>query len=149
MNEFLAAVIGALAVVVVPAVGWFSQRLTREGRLLLRIDRLGAAYVLLPDSKEKSALGAHLRLAVADLNMWLEPSNKAVRMLRRVITWTLFVIAVVSLSTITTLAGIRDFAVTLPLGLGAGAVAGVLSLVLGSVAEKAMSERRKTRVLLD
>ena len=145
MNEFLAAVIGALAVVIVPTVGWFSQRLTREGRLLLRIDRVGAAYALLPDSAEKSALEVHLRQAAADLNAWLEPDNKAIRMVRRTITSAIFILVVATLSTITTLAGIRDLAVTFALGLAAGGVAAVLSLILGTVAENAMLKRRDAR----
>jgi len=146
MNEFLAAVIGALAIVIVPAIGWSSQRLTREGRLLIRIGRLGATYALLPESNERSDMEVHLLQAADDLNEWLLPANKTVRLARRAITWGLFIAAIVVLSLITSCLEIRDVAVTIPLGLAAGVVAGLLSLVLGGLAERTMLRTRLDRI---
>ena len=53
MSDVTAAVVGAVAVTCIPVFAWFSRRATKEGRLLLRVDRLGKAYALMPDSDEK------------------------------------------------------------------------------------------------
>lgn len=71
MNQLVGAVIGAIAVVSIPLVAWFSRRATREGRLLVRVERLGSAYRVMPASGERTEFEQHLRRAIAHLNDWL------------------------------------------------------------------------------
>ena len=89
MSEVFAAALGALAVIGIPLVAWFSQRATREGRLLLRVERLGSVYALMPISPEKETFEVHLTGAVADLNAWLDADNaKRRKTIRLVSGWT-------------------------------------------------------------
>ena len=125
--QLLPAVIGAIALVGIPAVAWFSRRATREGRLLLRIERLGSAYALLPDSLERTTFERHLTVAVAALNDWLDESNKARRRLERKIFWWSYSIGVILVTAYVALTPFK----TNPwvTGLVEVVVAGLISLV--------------------
>lgn len=85
MTEFLPVILSVIGVAVVPFIGWLSQRWTREGRLLLRVNRLGSSLQLVPSSDERAALEGHLLTAVRDLNQWIDPINKGIRTVQRVI----------------------------------------------------------------
>lgn len=86
MPEVVGAVIGAIAVIGIPLAAWLSRRTTREGRLLLRVERLGSAYALMPVSTEKDTFEVYLNAAVRDLNVWLDPDNAKQRKLVRVVS---------------------------------------------------------------
>jgi hypothetical protein len=89
MSEVVGAVIGAIAVVCIPLAAWFSRRATREGRLLLRVERLGSVFALIPDSTEKDTFELHVIGAVADLNSWLDADNaKRRKLIRTINRWT-------------------------------------------------------------
>ncbi|WP_167041284.1 hypothetical protein [Salinibacterium sp. ZJ454] len=95
MTELL----GVLAVIGTPLLLWFTRRTTREGRLLLRIERLGTAHSLMPDSPEKTTFETHVNRLVADLNVWLDEGNRRRRSIQRSVTWTSYcagVLAVVA-----------------------------------------------------
>lgn len=85
MVEILSTVIGSITLIGVALASWLSQRATRERRLLLRVQKLGNAYALMPDSVEKATFESHLNGAVANLNQWLDPVNTARRKLIRTI----------------------------------------------------------------
>lgn len=89
MSELLAATLGAFAVIGIPFVAWFSRRATREGRLLLRVERLGSVLALMPLSPERDIFETHVNGAVADLNLWLDADNAKRRgFIRNVNRWT-------------------------------------------------------------
>jgi hypothetical protein len=89
MSEVFAAALGALAVIGIPIAAWFSRRATREGRLLLRVERLGSVYALIPTSSEKEKFAVHLVRATANLNAWLDVDNaKRRKTIRLVSGWT-------------------------------------------------------------
>lgn len=91
MSEVIGAVIGALAVVGIPIIAWYSRRATREGRLVLRVERLGGVYALMPDSAEKDAFKPHLTTAISYLNAWLDEDNVKRRRLIRTISGITYV----------------------------------------------------------
>lgn len=75
MSALVGAIIGAVALICIPLIAWFSRRSTREGRLILRVERLGNVFALMPESSEKETFKAHVNSAVASLNSWLDPDN--------------------------------------------------------------------------
>ena len=89
MPEVVSALIGAVAVICIPIIAWLFRRSTREGRLLLRVERLGSAHSVMPDSPEKLRFAGYLVGAVNDLNSWLDPENRRRRkLIRRIFGWT-------------------------------------------------------------
>jgi len=89
MPEFFAAALGALAVVGIPLVAWFSRRATREGRLLLRVEQLGSVFALMPSSPERDIFEVHVTSAIAELNSWLDADNAhRRRLIRNINGWT-------------------------------------------------------------
>ncbi|TFD47156.1 hypothetical protein E3T33_03785 [Cryobacterium sp. TMT1-2-1] len=76
MSEITGAAIGALAVICIPLIAWFSRRATPEGRLTLRVERLGNVYALMPESQEKETFRQHLTGAISNLNTWLDPDAR-------------------------------------------------------------------------
>lgn len=75
MSALVGAIIGAVALICIPLIAWFSRRSTREGRLILRVERLGNVLAVMPDSSERETFKAHVISAVASLNSWLDPDN--------------------------------------------------------------------------
>jgi Na+/proline symporter len=92
MSEIGAAAIGALALLGIPIVAWLSKRATREGRLLLRAERLGVVYSTLPDSKERESFKAHVVAVVDELNSWMDVDKTRSRRAIRAI-WIATIIA--------------------------------------------------------
>lgn len=96
MSEIFVAALGVLAVIGIPIVTWFSRRATREGRLLLRVERLGSVYALMPISPEKDIFEVHLIGAITDLNAWLDADNAKRRKLIRLARGSTYAIGVVA-----------------------------------------------------
>lgn len=83
MPEITGAIIGALAVVGIPLIAWFSRRATHEGRLLLRVERLGTAFAVMPLSPERDTFAIHLRHAIGELNRWIDQETAKRRKILR------------------------------------------------------------------
>lgn len=148
MNEFFAALIGASAVVVVPLVAWLTQRFTQEGRLLIRIDRYGRAFALMPESSERDEFESHLLRSISELNRWLDPSNRRIRLLQRLITWGLGVAMTVILAVVLGVLHIHDPALTFPIGLAAGAVVAMISIISGTLLEKSATRKSSANIAM-
>lgn len=61
---------------------------------MLRIEKLGSAFSLMPESPEKSVFQVHLTGAIANLNDWLDSDNLKQRKTIRRITVATYVIGV-------------------------------------------------------
>jgi hypothetical protein len=72
-------VLGAITVALIAVVGWAGPRWTKEGRLLMRIRRLGDAYALLPESSERDQLGTVITELAHELNAWNGPDQRTAR----------------------------------------------------------------------
>lgn len=72
MSEIYSAVLGAFAITSIPLIAWLSRRATPEGRLTLRVQRLGHVYALMPESPERETFKVHLINAMSNLNEWLD-----------------------------------------------------------------------------
>jgi hypothetical protein len=83
MPEITGAIIGALAAVGIPLIAWFSRRATHVGRLLLRVERLGTAFAVMPISAERDTFSVHLRQAIGELNEWLDQETAKRRKILR------------------------------------------------------------------
>jgi hypothetical protein len=92
MNEIVGGVIGALALIGIPLVAWIARRATREGRLLLRVEALGRAYVLMPVGEGRAVFEGHVNAAVSELNSWLDPENRRLRMQQRAFSVSTYVL---------------------------------------------------------
>ncbi|GHF14839.1 hypothetical protein [Pseudolysinimonas yzui] len=141
MNEIVAAVIGGAAVVLIPLFAWSSQRLTREGRLLLRVHRLGSAFAVMPESPEKKDFEGHLRRAVADLNEWVSPAKKAQRAVVRFIAGSLYILGVAGLFITYQVFGIEDSILTSLLGVLIGAGVAAASLMVSNIVQRVAAQR--------
>jgi hypothetical protein len=139
MFDILAAALGAAGAFLAAVFG--SQLLTREGRLTGRLHRLGLAHSVLPDSEERHDLERYVLLAAAELNDWIDPGQVARRWLVRILTFALFVAAVAALGH---LAGEYDldFGATTVLGLLAGALVGIVSLVIATLLQRFVHIRK-------
>ena len=96
MADFLGSWLSALAVTGVSILFGSSQRFTREGRLLLRIQRLGSVYQLLPESAGKAELGQRISGIVDELNTWLDAETVKRRAIGRMVWVVTFVIGLVA-----------------------------------------------------
>ncbi|MHC5795330.1 hypothetical protein ACVXZ4_04155 [Lacisediminihabitans sp. FW035] len=94
MSEILAAVFGAIAIIGIPLAAWLSRRATKEGRLTLRVERLGTVYALMPESPEKETFKQHVTVAVEALNVWLNPDNARRRQISRRVSTILWLVCV-------------------------------------------------------
>lgn len=119
MDSILGAIISALALLFVSFVGWFSQRASRESRLLAKVERFGNAYAVVPDSPERTALKGHLLKAVRDLNGEFEekPSRSLVNIIT-VITSVAGVALIAVASSNSGASGVQWVMVLSGLGLG-------------------------------
>jgi hypothetical protein len=79
MEVVWGAVISASVFLAIPLFGWFSRRATKEGRLTLRVERMGTVYSAMPESAERTTYEAHYRRAIGELNNWLDIDAKALR----------------------------------------------------------------------
>lgn len=96
MTEILGALVGSLAVIGIPIVAWSSRRFTREGRLLLRIERLGSAHALMPNSSEKELFETHVNQVTAELNEWLDEGNRRRRRIQRRVSTSIYVLGMLA-----------------------------------------------------
>lgn len=94
MPELAGPLIGSLAVIVIPLVTWFGRRATHQGRLTLRVERLGAIFAVMPQSPEREEFSIHLRCAVGDLNEWLDPAAAKRRQILRVASGSAYTVGV-------------------------------------------------------
>jgi hypothetical protein len=93
--------LGLLVAILVPLVAWISPRLTKEGRLVEKLRRLGAVYAVLPAGPDRDTFASRLSYVVAELNAWTAPSARRRRNLQRLVSvavWVLALIAVISTS---------------------------------------------------
>lgn len=141
MNEVVAAIIGAAAVILIPLFAWSSQRLTREGRLLVRVNRLGSAFAVMPQSPEKVEFEGYLRRAVADLNEWISPAKKAQRAVVRFIGGVLYIFGVAGLFIVYRTFGIENSFLTSLLGVLIGAGVAALSLMASNIIQRVAAQR--------
>jgi len=135
VSDLAPALLGALALIGIPIVAWLSQRVTREGRLLGRLRRLGTVYNLLPDSPEKDTFGAHITSVVSDLNAWID-SETLQRRVRTRLVWSItYSLGVAGSITVAVAVGKEDqpwlsFAIGLGFGVVITAVASGLTWML-------------------
>jgi len=94
MLEITGAAIGAIAVICIPLVAWFSRRATPEGRLTLRVERLGRVFAVMPESHEKDAFMPHLTNAIKNLNDWLDPGARKRRRLTQGISALVYFVGI-------------------------------------------------------
>lgn len=95
MDAYFTAALGVLAVILIPGTRWVSQRVTREGRLLLRIQRLGVAYSVMPAGAARDEFASHIEAVTAELNGWLDPENRRRREAVRAFGFGVYVMGVV------------------------------------------------------
>ena len=96
MTEIAGAIVGAVAVICIPLIAWFSRRATREGRLMLRVERLGSLFALMPDSPERETFKIQLTGAIGNLNAWLNPGNIRRRKIIKRISTAIYLVGVLA-----------------------------------------------------
>lgn len=145
MSEVWAAVVGAAAVLLIPLLTWSSQRLTREGRLLLRVNRLGAAYAVMPESPERTAFESHLRRAVEMLNDELDEDKRARRWVQRFIAVVLYALGIIGLVAFYNSFGWEPTTFTWVIGLMIGTAVAVLTQLSAVVIDRFALRRAQRR----
>lgn len=101
MDQMWAAIIGAVALVGIPIGAWLSRRFTKEGRLLLRVERLGAVHNVLPLSPQRDALGRRVLLLVEELNEWIDVPKENLRLAQRVLGSIVFALGLIVTTALT------------------------------------------------
>ena len=144
MDQLIGASIGALAVICIPLFGWFSRRVTPEGRLILRVERLGSVYALMPKSLESDEFKTHLTEAIGNLNEWLDADS---RKRRRIVRTVSIVSYVVGIALALPIIGLVDESVRSWLSPVVGAVIGGAIVGASSLTNRYLEirERRKTK----
>lgn len=143
MTEILGAAIGAVAVIAIPLIAWFSRRTTKEGRLLLRVERLGAAYAVMPDSEERAQFEQHLRAAITNLNDWLDVEKRARRKLQRRISVLAYVLGMLLVFIALPFVGPDNSVASSVLGIVVGSLIAVVNVVSGLLIERAASTKAR------
>jgi hypothetical protein len=136
MSDLLGPILATIAVVGIPLISWFSRRATHEGRLLLRVERLGAAYALMPDSAERAEFEQHLRQVVGSLNQWLDADNRARRQLRVALSAIVYVLGVSAVVVLVSFIGSGDSAVGFWLGVAGGALVAVINFGISLLVDR-------------
>jgi hypothetical protein len=145
MSEVAGAVIAALALLGIPVVTWFSRRATREGRLLLRIERLGAVYALMPPSEERETFEKFLRAAIRDLNKWMDlDSTKRRRIHRWVFGLTYGLGVVASVALVQSVDQQAKIWVSPIAGIGAGVVISMITLLASEILDRRAKNELET-----
>lgn len=149
MPELLSTGIGALALMLVSLVSWYSPRATYEGRLLLRVERLGAAYAVMPSSSEKESFERHLTGEIKKLNEWIDPNNaRKRRIVRNVKVWLSLLALAGLLFVLPGLAPDLPPAVSAFVGFGVGTVIAIVAIVVEQTMEK-LTRRRDESALAE
>lgn len=139
MEQVWAAIIGAVALVGLPVGAWLSRRFTKEGRLLLRIERLGAVHEVVPDSPQRDALGRRVLLLVEELNEWIDVPKANLRLAQRVLGFIVFVVGLV-LTTALTLR-VDDPALAVVIQVTGGVVIALSTIGLSALLERWATKR--------
>jgi len=100
MEVVWGAIISASVFLAIPLFGWFSRRATKEGRLTLRVERMGVVYTAMPESDERTTFEAHYRAAIDDLNRWLDVDAKFLRQTVRAIYAFFYILGIVLFITV-------------------------------------------------
>lgn len=143
MEQMWAAVIGAVALVGIPVGAWLSRRFTKEGRLLLRIERLGAIHSIVPDSHQRDALGRRVLLLVEELNEWIDVPKAQLRLAQRVLGLIVFVVGLV-LSTALT-AQLTDPALNVVIQVIGGVVIALAAIGVSTLLERWATKREAAK----
>ena len=144
MEEMWAAIIGALALVGIPLAAWLSRRFTKEGRLLLRIERLGAAHAVVPDSEQRDALGRRLLLLVTELNAWIDVPKEKLRVSQRVLALCVFLVGFAV--TVAVTSHITDPTLVVVIQIVAGVVIAFASIGVSTLLERWASKGEASRL---
>lgn len=115
-------------------VTWGSRRLTRKGRLLLRIKRLGTAYELLPDSIEKSHLTEHVNDLASELNNLLD--NKKARRIQRIVSTWSYIVGIIVILALLLLISLNDPRQSLILGTVIGLLIAMVTILASLFLER-------------
>lgn len=138
MGTLWPAIIGAIALVGIPVGAWISRRFTKESRLLLRIEKLSAAYASVPKSQQRDALGRRILLIVEELNDWIDVPKENLRVLQRLASGAVFVVGVTGVIALT--AQISDPTIYI-----LGQVMGGVVVAFLAIGSSALLERWATR----
>lgn len=136
----LGAVLSAITLALIAVVGWAGPRWTKEGRLLVRIRRLGDAYALLPESSERDRLGTVITELAHELNAWNGPDRRAARRWRIGSSIGALVIAYAVMIGFWSATRLDPSALWI-WSLIVGAVAGALAVVVTEIAERVITSR--------
>lgn len=147
MSELLTAGIGAIALTLVSLVSWYSPRATFEGRLLIRVERLGAAFAVMPSSPEKDSFARHLTGEIKKLNAWIDPNNARKRRVVRNVKIGLLIPAFAGLLLVLP-AVAPDLPPAVPalVGFGIGTVIAIVAIVVEQAMEKLTRRRDETEL---
>lgn len=146
METIWGATITALVLLLIPIVGWFSRRATKEGRLTLRVERLGTVYAAMPDSGERETFKAHYLAAISDLNVWLDIDARALRQARRGIYVITYLVGVVLLFVVSTQLPRGDVAASTLAGFGIALIISTGTFGGGAALER-LAARKQEREL--
>jgi hypothetical protein len=149
MEQIIGAVIGGLALVGIPFFSWVSRRASSEGRKLLRVERLGTIYALMPESDEKKTFGGHVTLAAKDLNEWINLDNAKLRYAVRIASATILVVGFTAAFVVGSIPSIRaNDSATLTTGIAFGALISFTNLGSSYLFEKRAIARAKEKELV-
>jgi hypothetical protein len=141
MTEVLGVLLGSFVAIVVPLSGWIQKRVTKEGRLIRRLEILGDACGKLPDSAERKALEGHLLRVAEELNEWLNPANRPIRRIQSAASWVSATLGVVAVVILVPIVGTNDPVGSLLLGVAIGTAIALVVLPLAALAAFIVSKR--------
>ncbi len=143
VNEMWSAIIGAVALVGIPLSAWLSRRFSKEGRFLLRIERLAAVHAMLPHSTQRDALGRRLLLLVAELNTWIDVPKEKLRVAQRALALCVFLVGLAV--TIAVTSNITDSSLVVVIQIAAGVGIAFASIGVSTILERGASKGEASR----
>jgi len=105
MDQIVGDIIGGLALIAIPLVAWGSRRATSEGRKLLRVERLGNIYSVMPAGPDKAEFEKHVVRAIQNVNAWIDIDTVNRRILMRLLAVVTFLAGVACAIWVTTIPG--------------------------------------------
>ena len=144
MDGSWGSVVGALAVLIIPIAAWFAPRATQEGRLMLRVERLGKIFVTMPESTERETFEEHYRSAVSSLNDWLDLDARALRRAARTVAVATYLLGLTILVLVVVLGESLDSTQRVLVGLGIGTFISIGSFGGRFLLEMRAAERRRS-----